>query len=54
MLPVIKGASQVALVIKDLPANARDIRDMGSIPRWGRSPGGKYSNPLSILAWRIP
>ena len=32
-------ASQVALVIKNLPANVRDLRDMGSIPGLGRSPG---------------
>ena len=34
------GASQVVLVVKNSPANAGDIRDMGSIPRLGRSPGG--------------
>ena len=28
------------------PAKARDIRDAGSIPGWGRSPGGGHSNPL--------
>ena len=27
------GASQVALVVKNLAANARDVRDLGSIPR---------------------
>ena len=32
------GASQVALVAKNLPANAGDIRDAGSIPGLGRSP----------------
>ena len=32
------GASQVALVVKNPPANAGDIRDMGSIPGSGRSP----------------
>ena len=31
------GASQVVLVVKNLPANARDIRDEGSIPGLGRS-----------------
>ena len=40
------GASQVALVVKHPPANAGDIRDMGSIPGLGRSPGGRYDNPL--------
>ena len=44
--PKVYRASQVALVVKNLPANAGDIRDMGSIPGLGRSPGGGYSNPL--------
>ena len=39
-------ASQVALVVKNPPANAGDIRDMGSIPRSGRSPGEGHGNPL--------
>ena len=26
-------------MVKNLPANAGDIRDMGSIPGWGRFPG---------------
>ena len=34
-----KWASQVALVVKNPPANARDTRDVGSIPGSGRSPG---------------
>ena len=33
------GASQVALVVKNPPANAGDVRDTGSIPGLGRSPG---------------
>ena len=37
---------QVALVVKNLPANAGDIRDAGSIPGWERSPGGGHGNPL--------
>ena len=40
------GAFQVALMVKNPPANAGDVRDVGSIPRSGRSPGGEYSNPL--------
>ena len=36
----------VALVVKIMPANAGDIRDMGLIPGWRRSPGGRHSNPL--------
>ena len=38
--------SQVALVVKNLPANAGDVRDAGSIPGWGRSPGVGNGNPL--------
>ena len=38
--------SQVAPVVKNLPANARDVRDMGSTPGLGRSPEGGHSNPL--------
>ena len=40
------GASQLALVTKNPPANAEDVRDMGSIPVSGGSPGGGHSNPL--------
>ena len=39
-------ASQVALLVKNLPANAGDLRDSGSVPELGSSPGGKHSNPL--------
>ena len=39
-------ASQVVLVVKNLPADAGDIRDMGSIPGSGRSVGGGHGNPL--------
>ena len=38
--------SQVALVVKNLPSNARDLRDVGSIPGSGRSPGEGNGNPL--------
>ena len=39
-------ASQVALVVKNLPANTGDIRDKSSIPGSGRSPGEGNGNPL--------
>ena len=41
-------ASRMALVVKNLlaKANAVDIRDVGLISRWGRSPGEGYGNPL--------
>ena len=41
-----KRTSQVAPVVKNLPANAGDIRDSGLIPGLGRSPGGGHGNPL--------
>ena len=40
--------SQVLLVVKNPPANAGDIRDTGSIPGLGRSPGGGNGNPLQF------
>ena len=47
-------ASQVLLVVKNMSANAGDIRDMGLIPGSGRSlEEGKATNS-SILALRIP
>ena len=46
-------ASQMALVIKNLPTNERDTRDVGSIPESGRSPGVEMSPHSSILFWRI-
>ena len=39
-------ASQVALVVKNLPARAGDIRDLGSILGLGRSSGRGNGNPL--------
>ena len=39
-------ASKVMLVEKNLPANAEDIRELGSISESGRSPGGGHGNPL--------
>ena len=39
-------ASQVVLAVKNPPANARDVRDEGSIPGSERSPGGGHGNPL--------
>ena len=40
------GASQVALVVQNPPANAGDAGDMGLTPGSERSPGGGHSNPL--------
>ena len=44
-LTILEG-SQVALVVKNPPANARDVRDVGSIPGLGRSPRGGHGNLL--------
>ena len=49
-----KWASQVVLVVKNLPANAGDIRDTGSIPASGRSPGGRHGNPLQYYCLENP
>ena len=45
----VSGISHVALMVKNPPANAEDIRDMGSIPGSGRSPGGGNGNPLQLF-----
>ena len=47
-------ASQVALVIKNPPANAGDIRDTSSVPGLGRSPGGGQGNPLQYSCLENP
>ena len=44
----------MALAVKNPPASAGDLRDVGLIPGLGRSSGEGNGNPLSILAWRIP
>ena len=46
--------SQVALVVKNLPANAGDIRDRGSIPGLGGSPGGGHGRPLQYSCLENP
>ena len=40
--------SQVVLVVKNLPANAGGIRNMGSIPGSGRSPGEGHGSPVFL------
>ena len=44
----------MAMVVKNTPANAGESRDMGSIPGWGRSPGGGHSNPLQYSCLANP
>ena len=48
------GDSQVVLVVKNLPANAGDIKDTGSILGSGRSPGGGSGNPLQYSCLENP
>ena len=49
-----EGASQVALVVKILPAKAGDIRDRGMTPGSGRFPGGGHSNPFQYSCLENP
>ena len=46
--------SQVALVVKNPPANARDTRDMGSVSGSGRTSGGGHGNPLQYSCLENP
>ena len=41
-------------VVKNLPANAGDIRDVGLIPWLGRYPGGGRGNSLQYSCWKNP
>ena len=44
----------MALVVKNPPANAGNIRDVGLIPGLGRSPGGEHGNPLHYSCLENP
>ena len=44
----------MALVVKNPPANAEDVGDMGCIPGSGRSPGGGNGNPLQYSCLENP
>ena len=48
------GASQVALVAENPPANEGDRRDTGSVPESGRSPGDGNGNPLQYSCQENP
>ena len=45
----IAGASQVVLVVKNPPASARDVTDMGSIPGLGKMPWRRAWQPTPVL-----
>ena len=46
--------SQVALVVKNPPAHAGDVRDLGVIHGSGRSPRGGHGNPLQYSCLKNP
>ena len=50
----VVGASQVVLVVKNPAANVGDVRDAGSSPRSGKSPGGGHGNPLQYSCLENP
>ena len=52
--PVDLWASQLVLAVKNMSANAEDIREMSSIPGLGRSPGGGHDNPLQYSCLENP
>ena len=50
----LSQASQVALVVKNLPATARDTRNTSSVSGSGRSPAGGHGNPLQYTCLENP
>ena len=44
----------MVLVVKNSPANAGDLRNTGSVPGLGRSPGGGNGNPLQCSCLENP
>ena len=48
------GASQVVLEVKNLPASAGEVRDMGSIPGFRRAPGREHGSPLHYSCLKNP
>ena len=51
---IITVSKIIALVVKNPPANAGDIRDPGSIPGMERSPGEEHGNPLQYSCLENP
>ena len=48
------GASKMALVVKNLPANAGDATDSGSVPGLRRCPAEGHGNPLQYSSLGSP
>ena len=44
----------MALVVKNPPADAADVSDVGSVPGLGRCPGGGYSNKVFLPPIFLP
>ena len=53
-LVIMLQVFQVALGVKNLPANAGDVRDIDLIPEWEDPLEEEMATYSSILAWRIP
>ena len=51
---VLIPCTQVVLVVKNTPANGRDVRDVGTVPGWGRSPGEGHGHPLQYSCLEKP
>ena len=54
MCMVCVWVSQLALVVRNLPATAGDLTDTCSIPGLGRAPGGGHGNPLQCSCLENP
>ena len=54
MVLSLSGGSPDGARVKTLPARVGDVRDLGSIPESGRSPGGRYGNPLQYSRLEKP
>ena len=50
---MVHKITHLALVVKNPPTNAGDIRDSGWIPEWGSSPEVGNGNPLQYSCWEI-
>ena len=51
---LMEGASQVTLVVKNMPANTGDLRDPVLIPGLGRFPRGEHDNPFQYSCLESP
>ena len=45
----VRGALQMALVVKNLPVNAGDIGNAGSVPEWRRFPWKRPWQPIPVF-----